>query len=735
MANYTGYCNTAAHEEEKTVTLWETIAAAGFADGDTIQSIAFNSGNICIPCYLTIYDNGGKQLGRFIVSNAVKLPVVGSMAYLYQQASGIEMTSYSFNANYIPTTPGSIWISPLTPVPNEPLAISWTPSYSDKLEGYDLERSINGQAWTVIMHELKESFSDTVGTEWVTVAYRVAAYDTTAAYSTYRATAAHIVGTPPIPMNVEDDYLNLITSEHIQRPRFMALVEAMLKPLEGISILFSEWDKAFDIELAVGKQLDVVGAVVGMNRQLPYISKYGSSILSDDDYRFLIKAKSIINRWDGSREMMMKTWSETFPRTLLLIDDHQDMSADLLISGMRTTDYIEEMIENDLLLPRGEGVRYNYSIIEDKSFSYDYDDPMPPSPDHLYGGYDQWAIWEGTIGPAPAPPVPDDSGMIFVDGYNGTGGSGTETDPFHNWDDAVAQWSATRNVIYIMNEIVVTATTPTNKVLNINPSFAGAVIKRSSRYSGPLITLNNQVTSSGTYFHEIKNVTIDGNKDAFYPYIVCQSLIQTSTSTIDTCEVEDVTFQNNYAMYGAAIYLRSNSMSSGSVYPGAILRGVNFLNNRAEYGIVRVESKCRLALYNTLFDGNTGPTHIQYIGSRFDCMISDKMVFQNYSPMSSVSLSLEDIDLYIWNLDPTSTIPRVLFRDGVASLVLNAPYNASGITVLECSTPVDGRVLVTGSASHTLDSIDFVKFKYTNTLYNLSLNTSGDGSINMNLVP
>jgi hypothetical protein len=729
MANYTGYCNTAAHEEEKTVTLWENVPGATLADGDTIQSVAYNSGNICLPCYITIYDNGGKQLGRYIVSNAVKLPVVGSMSYLYRQESGIDLTGYSFNTNYIPTTVGTIGISPLTPIPNEPLAVFWSESFSDKLEGFDLERSVNGQAWEVIMHDSPMSYSDTVGLEWVTVAYRVAAYDTSGAYGAYRATAAFIVGTPPIPMNVEDDYLNLITSEHIQRPKFMALVETMLKPLEGISILFSTWDDAFNIENSVGKQLDAIGAVVGMSRQLPYISQYGSSILSDDDYRFLIKAKSIINRWDGSRESMMRMWSETFPRTLLLIDDHQDMSADLLISGMRTTDYIEEMIENDLLLPRGEGVRYNYSIIEDKSFSYDYDDPNPPSPDHLYGGYDQWAIWEGSSGPAPGPVTPDDETMIFVDSYDGTGGSGTSSDPYHNWTDAWNQLTTARNVIYVMNEILVTSD------LTLNTVVTGAMVKRSSKYSGAIFT----VDAGATLY--LGNITVDGNKDAFYPYIVCQALIQIQGNGTRVIRYSSVTtgttLQNNFARYGAAIYQRSNSSGSGSELSIASAQGtLKIVGNRAEFGVIRIGANNTVTLVgNITFDGNTSSEQVHLIGSTSNTF-GRTLSFINFSPMFASSLRVEGTTLaFSTAISSDSTIPRILFASGSAKATLGGAYAPSGPTVLECSVPVDQRVLITGTSSYTLTTADFAKFQYANSQWNLSYSTANYGSVILNLVP
>ena len=65
-----------------------------------------------------------------------------------------------------------------------------------------------------------------------------------------------------------DEYLDLIPSQHRQRPRYMATVEALLRPLCGVDELLQEMRTTFDLDTAIGRQLDAVGVRVGRTRHL-----------------------------------------------------------------------------------------------------------------------------------------------------------------------------------------------------------------------------------------------------------------------------------------------------------------------------------------------------------------------------------------------------------------------------------------------------------------------------------
>ena len=63
-------------------------------------------------------------------------------------------------------------------------------------------------------------------------------------------------------------YLGLVTSEHRDRPRFMATVAAVTDPLCGLQELLETMRAAFDVDSAVGGQLDRTGEWIGRSRHL-----------------------------------------------------------------------------------------------------------------------------------------------------------------------------------------------------------------------------------------------------------------------------------------------------------------------------------------------------------------------------------------------------------------------------------------------------------------------------------
>ena len=88
--------------------------------------------------------------------------------------------------NRAPSAPGSITV-PAAVRGGATLPISWTRATDsdDNLSGYELERSVNGGSWSQIYTGAGLSYTDTITAGWNTVAYRVRAYDTLNATSSY----------------------------------------------------------------------------------------------------------------------------------------------------------------------------------------------------------------------------------------------------------------------------------------------------------------------------------------------------------------------------------------------------------------------------------------------------------------------------------------------------------------------------------------------------------------------
>jgi len=134
-----------------------------------------------------------------------------------------------------------------------------------------------------------------------------------------------------------DDYLKLIPSQHRNKPRYMATVEALLRPADGIADVLEELRTAFDLDTGIGRQLDAVGVRVGRARHLHtpltdvyfswntedvgwnegvwkglYDPESGLLSLPDDIYRLLLKAKVAANRWDGTTPGAYEAWEVAF---------------------------------------------------------------------------------------------------------------------------------------------------------------------------------------------------------------------------------------------------------------------------------------------------------------------------------------------------------------------------------------------------------------------------------------
>ena len=157
-------------------------------------------------------------------------------------------------------------------------------------------------------------------------------------------------------------YLNRITSEHKVRPKFMGLVAARLQPLIDLFECLEEIDKAFDLDTAEGKQLDVIGEYVGVKRLLDFQPEYADAILTDPYYRMLLKARISLNNWDGSVEGIKKIWGDVFPEYEIQIADSQNMTMEARIIGLRQL-FESELVQHGYITPKPMGVRVDYTVI------------------------------------------------------------------------------------------------------------------------------------------------------------------------------------------------------------------------------------------------------------------------------------------------------------------------------------------------------------------------------------
>ena len=159
-------------------------------------------------------------------------------------------------------------------------------------------------------------------------------------------------------------YLGLVTSEHRNRPRFMATVAAVTDPLCGLQELLETMRAAFDVDSAVGGQLDRTGEWIGRSRPLRleldgvYFG-WGRVRLPDETYRLLLKAKIGANRWDGTVPGAYEVWESAFADTgsLILMQDNQDMSVVIGLAGTPLDAVMRNLLLQGYLPLKPEGVR------------------------------------------------------------------------------------------------------------------------------------------------------------------------------------------------------------------------------------------------------------------------------------------------------------------------------------------------------------------------------------------
>ena len=176
-------------------------------------------------------------------------------------------------------------------------------------------------------------------------------------------------GNPPIETLSLGYYLNLVTSEYRNSPKFLAFLAAMLQKFQDISQCAVAMDMAWDVDNAIGPQLDQVGTIVGASRTVGFQpSDSVSPVLDDATYRILIKATAANNSWDGTIDGLQSIWKTLFPGGSIIVGDQQNMTAIIYLFGMFTS-IEKDLITNGYIVPRPEGVLYNYTF--GKAFGFD----------------------------------------------------------------------------------------------------------------------------------------------------------------------------------------------------------------------------------------------------------------------------------------------------------------------------------------------------------------------------
>jgi Protein of unknown function (DUF2612) len=176
-------------------------------------------------------------------------------------------------------------------------------------------------------------------------------------------------------------YQALVTSEHNLRPNFMAWIAALVQPFVDEQNVLTSFPIIFDIDVAVGDQLDKIGQWVGVSRNLP-IEIMGISTLPDASYRILLKLFIAMNQWDGTVPGIYTVWNTVFAAEgyQILVDDGQDMTMFVVFLNPPTDVVILAILTEGYFLLRPAGVRisgyFEPSVPSIPLFGFDIEDSM-----------------------------------------------------------------------------------------------------------------------------------------------------------------------------------------------------------------------------------------------------------------------------------------------------------------------------------------------------------------------
>lgn len=165
-------------------------------------------------------------------------------------------------------------------------------------------------------------------------------------------------------MALKDSYLSLITSQHKDKPKFAATVSKLLQYSEDVFIAAVYLDDEFDFELAEGSQQDILGDVIGSFRTLDFaFGEERRSVLNNDEYRVLQRAKIIKNHWNGKIEDLYEKWMLLFG-TPIQIKDNQDMTLDIKMDIDESTEMkaLMKFVGRGLIVPKPQSIRFKYQF-------------------------------------------------------------------------------------------------------------------------------------------------------------------------------------------------------------------------------------------------------------------------------------------------------------------------------------------------------------------------------------
>lgn len=189
-------------------------------------------------------------------------------------------------------------------------------------------------------------------------------------------------------------YSRLLIIQYLGKTKATAHIKAIVAPviMDQLPVAVQE---AFDIDTAVGVQLNILGKYIGLSRDVYDFN--GPVTLTDADYRKILKIKIIQNSSGSSLAEIQRLLFTFFPGQLFVFD-YKDMSMSYYFNSSIGSLSLAQIFIKSHLLPRPMGVALKatiYAPVIDKFFGFrDYVNPaMNVTPFNNYTSYDTNAPW------------------------------------------------------------------------------------------------------------------------------------------------------------------------------------------------------------------------------------------------------------------------------------------------------------------------------------------------------
>lgn len=143
-------------------------------------------------------------------------------------------------------------------------------------------------------------------------------------------------------------YADLLIAQYIDKAKAHAHVEALSEQANCDQIPLEIQD-AFNIDTAVGVQLDLLGLYAGVSRVVPTMS--GTQVLSDSDFRFFIKLL-IVKNTSSSTLYEIQALIKDYLSSALIVFDFKNMTMNYYFDAAFGSVVLAEAMVSLKLLPK-----------------------------------------------------------------------------------------------------------------------------------------------------------------------------------------------------------------------------------------------------------------------------------------------------------------------------------------------------------------------------------------------